>query len=317
MPSTTSSPTVAAFDHRSVVRYTIITTVLGLAIMTAPALIGQPSEPAILVLTYGLLLGGSVLTARRAGPGGVRLLFRGLLRWRIGWVNAVVVLAAVPIATIGVAAVTGTYVAPEAGWSPVIGSYLFSTLVFGALLINLWEETGWQGMVQRHLMGRYGLLTGSVLTAVPFAIVHIPLQVRGTSSMREVLVNLGVLFAMAPAARYLVGRTDSATGGSLLAVGVLHASWNASGQLSVVDGDVQYIVGLVVVAVMALVVDVVRSRSGSGVLSEHRAQRLVSTGGPVGGGQADAGPASPDRSGDVDRAHQIQPGLQSHGDAIS
>ena len=76
------------------------------------------------MLTYGVLLGGSVLTARRAGPGGIRLLFRGLLRWRIGWANAAVVVAAIPLATIGVAALTGTYVTPEDGWLPVISSYL-------------------------------------------------------------------------------------------------------------------------------------------------------------------------------------------------
>jgi len=191
------------------------------------------------VLTYGVLLGGSVLTARRAGPGGIRLLFRGLLRWRIGWANAAVVVAAIPLATIGVAALTGTYVTPEDGWLPVISSYLVATFVYGALLLNLWEETGWQGMAQRHFMGRYGLMKCSLLTAVPFAVVHSRLQIRGTSGMREALVNLGVLVLMAPAARYLVARTDVATGGSLSAVGVLHASWNASGKLSVVDGDLQ------------------------------------------------------------------------------
>lgn len=126
-------------------------------------------------------------------------------------------------------------------------------------------------------MGRHGLVKGSLLTAVPFAIVHIPLQIRGTSGLRDALVNVGVLFLMAPAARYLVGRTDYAIGGSLLAVGVLHASWNASGQLSVVDGDGQYVIGLVIVATVALVVDVVRSRSGSGVLSDHRGRRPAST----------------------------------------
>ena len=277
MRTTTPSPAVDAFDHRSVVRYTIITTALGLVLLGAPALVGQPSEPGILVLTYGVLLGGSVLTARRAGPGSIRLLFRGLLRWRIGWVNAAVVAAAVPIATIGVAAVTGTYVAPQGGWLPVIGSYLFATFVYGALALNLWEETGWQGMVQRHFMGRHGVLKGSMLTAIPFAVVHIPLQVRDASGMREALVNVGVLFVMAAAARYLVGRTDYATGGSLLAVGVLHASWNASGKLSVVDGDWQYVGGLVVVAALALIVDIVRSRSNYGVLHEHRARRLTST----------------------------------------
>lgn len=277
MRTTAPSPAVAAFDHRTVVRYTIAATVLGLVLLGVPALVGLPSEPFLLVLTYGVLLGGSVLTARRAGPGGIRLLFRGLLRWRIGWANAAVVVAAIPLATIGVAALTGTYVTPEDGWLPVINSYLVATFVYGALLLNLWEETGWQGMVQRHFMGRYGLMKGSLLTAVPFAVVHIPLQIRDTSGMREALVNVGVLFLMAPAARYLVARTDVATGGSLLAVGVLHASWNASGKLSVVDGDLQYVIGLAVVAVVALVVDVVRSRSDSGVLSENRDRHPAST----------------------------------------
>ena len=277
MRTSAPSPTVAAFDHRTVVRYTIAATALGLVLLGVPALVGLPSEPFLLVLTYGVLLGGSVLTARRAGPGGIRLLFRGLLRWRIGWANAAVVVAAIPLATIGVAALTGTYVTPEDGWLPVISSYLVATFVYGALLLNLWEETGWQGMVQRHFMGRYGLMKGSLLTAVPFAVVHIPLQIRDTSGIREALVNVGVLFLMAPAARYLVARTDVATGGSLLAVGVLHASWNASGKLSVVDGDLQYVIGLVVVTVVALVVDVVRSRSDSGVLSDHRDRHPAST----------------------------------------
>lgn len=276
MSTTASPPTVEAFDHRTVVRYTIIATVLGLATLGGPALIGVPSDPFILVLTYIVLLGGSVLVARRSGPGGVRLLFRGLLRWRIGWLNAAIVVGAIPLATVGVAVVTGTYVAPEDGWLPVIGSYLFLTFIFGALVLNIWEEAGWQGMVQRHFMGRYGLLKGSALTAIPFAVVHIPLQVRGTSSLRETLINVGWLFLIAPALRYLLGRTDCATGGSLLAVGVLHASFNASGQLSIVDNELAYVAGLVVVAAVALIVDLVRSRSESGVLSAQGATRLAS-----------------------------------------
>ncbi|MDQ3432207.1 MAG: hypothetical protein M3467_08300 [Actinomycetota bacterium] len=65
---------------------------------------------------------------------------------------------------------------------------------------------------------------------------------------------------MAPALRHLLGRTDLSTGGSFLAVGVLHASFNASGSLDVLDGGWQHIVGLAVVAALALIADVVRSR---------------------------------------------------------
>jgi hypothetical protein len=95
--------------------------------------------------------------------------------------------------------------------------------------------------------------------------------------VREALVDVGVLVAMAPAARYLVGRTDIATGGSPLVVGVLPASWNASGNLSVVDGDLQYVAGLIIVAAVAAVVDLTRSRSRSGVLADHGSPSLSPT----------------------------------------
>jgi membrane protease YdiL (CAAX protease family) len=48
-------------------------------------------------------------------------------------------------------------------------------LVFGALTANLWEESVWAGFVQRRLMERRGLLTGSLLTALPFFLIHLPL----------------------------------------------------------------------------------------------------------------------------------------------
>lgn len=267
----------APFEHRAVMQYTIAVTLLGAGVLAIPFIVGVPAEPFLMVLVYGVLLGGAVLTARRSGPGGIRALFSGLLRWRIGWANAALVVAAMPIATIGVAALTGTYVAPPDGWLSELGSYLFITFIFGALLLNLWEETAWQGMVQRHLMGRHGLLKGSVITAIPFAIVHLPLTVGGASGPTEAMVHTGVLLAGAPVMRYLLGRTDYATGGSLLAVGILHASFNASAKLSVVDGQWQYAVALVVVTAAILLVDVVRSRSQSGVLYDQRAPMTQAT----------------------------------------
>lgn len=75
--------------------------------------------------------------------------------------------------------VTGTYVAPEDGWLPVIGSYLFTTFIFGALALNVWEETGWQGMVQRHLLGRTDDATGARLRSMIGAAHPPPTERRG------------------------------------------------------------------------------------------------------------------------------------------
>jgi membrane protease YdiL (CAAX protease family) len=136
--------------------------------------------------------------------------------------------------------------------------YLVATFLIGTLILNLWEETAWEGLVQRQLMGRFGLAKGALITAVPFAVIHFPLSFAGGASMREALIGTLLLVVMAPPFRYLLGRTDYATGGSLLAVGVLHASFNASGNLDVVTGDWQYIVGVAVVAAVAVVVDLRR-----------------------------------------------------------
>jgi len=81
-----------------------------------------------------------------------------------------------------------------------------------------------------------------------------------------------LLLVVAPALRHLLGRTDLSTGGGLLAVGVLHASFNASGSLDVLDGGWQHIVGLAVVAALTLIADVVRSRGTHDARTSSAAQ---------------------------------------------
>ncbi len=128
--------------------------------------------------------------------------------------------------------------------------------------VNLWEETAWQGLVQRHWTARFGLGRGALLTAVPFAVIHLPLGFVGGTTLDEALIASILVLVMAPPLRYLLGRTDQATGGSLLAVGVLHASFNASGALDVLVGGWQHIVGVAVVTGVALLLDA-RRRTAS------------------------------------------------------
>lgn len=253
-------------DRQTINRYVAGVLAIGIPVLTIPAVVGLPGEPFILILVYVLLLGGSILVARGSGPGGVRRLFSGVLHWRIGWRNWAIAVAAIPVATIAVAAATGTYTGPTDGWLAIVGGYLFLTFVFGALIINIFEETAWQGLVQRHFTQRYGLLKGAGLTAIPFAAVHLPLSFVGDVTTSEALVASAFLIVSAPVMRYVMGRTDHATGGSLLAVGVMHASFNASGQLGVMDGDWQHMGGTVIVAALFLLVDVRRSRARPGGL---------------------------------------------------
>jgi len=255
---TDATPQALQVPPRLVHRYLVAVMIIGTALMALPAVTGLPAEPFILAMVFGPLLGGAVFTAYRSGPGGVRQLFSGVFRWRIGWRYWALAVVAMPLITVTIAAATGTLVQPADGWLTTAADYMVATFLVGTLVINLWEETAWQGLVQRHLTGRFGVARGALLTAVPFAVIHLPLGFVGGASLREALVASLLVLVMAPPFRYLLGRTDYATGGSLLAVGVLHASFNASGSLDVLVGGWQHIVGVAVVAAVALLLDVRR-----------------------------------------------------------
>jgi membrane protease YdiL (CAAX protease family) len=201
---------------------------------------GWEMFPALIAELLILLGAATLVTAVTDGRPGVRRLYAGAVRWRFGAGRFAYVLLALPVATLLVAAAAGSLRAPDRGWVWEIGMYLFLTLVFGALLGNVWEETAWAGFAQTRLIERHGLFRGSLLTAVPYALIHLPLAwqdhgLHGTSG-RDLLITWTVLIVTAPFARYLYGMTLVDTGGSVLAVAVLHASFNASGELGAVHG---------------------------------------------------------------------------------
>jgi uncharacterized protein len=207
---------------------------------------------------FGLLFGGSVLvTCWSDGPAGVSRLLHGVLRWRIGVARYLLVLGALPALTLLIAAATGTLQTPPEGWAGMAGRYLL-TVVLGALSTNLWEEAAWGGFVQGRLMGRYGLLAGSLLTAVPFVLIHVPGAFQNTTT-GAALVDVVAIAVLAPFLRYLIGTVLLDTAGSVLAVGLLHASMNASGRLSAAHGGWQFLP-----AVFALTVLVAGYRSITG-----------------------------------------------------
>jgi uncharacterized protein len=279
MTQRTSTPELD-LDRRTVVRYLVWVVPVGFAALAVPAITGLPAEPFLLLLVYGVLLGGAIYVARRSGPGGVRRLFSGVLHWRIGWRNWLLAAGVVPIATILVALATGTFVASDA-WTLEVGNYLFLTFIFGALIVNIVEETAWQGLVQRHLTRRHGPLKAAVITAAPFAAVHLPLGFVGDVTLSEALITTALLLLFAPAMRYLMGRMDAISGGSLLAVGVMHASFNASGQLGIVDGDWQPIGALIAVAGAFFYADVRRARLGVSRHEDRAADDSPATGASI------------------------------------
>lgn len=199
-----------------------------------------------------ILLGTAVLVTGAAdGRPAVRDLFRRAFRWRVAPVWYVIAVLALPALTVLVAAATGTFHPPAGGWTPLLGNYLLNTLIIGALLGNIWEELAWTGVVQHRLMDRHSPLIAALITAIPFALIHLPFAFAekgfAGTPWTDVAVSWAVLFLFAPFFRLLMGMAYLITGYSLLIVGLLHASFNASAltKLDVFDGDWQQIAALI------------------------------------------------------------------------
>ena len=262
-----SSPLRRLALRRPIAMFLII--VLGLSLPVDAALLasGQDISPGILLSVILLLGAATLITALSEGSVGVRRLFAGVIRWRMGLVRFVVLVTAMPLLTLLMGALTGTLTSPAEGWLSLVGSYLFRTFIFGLLLVNLWEETAWGGFMQSRLMATRGLLIGSLLTAIPFFVIHIPNafaeQGLQNTSLQEAALNLSMLALVAPFFRYLLGTQLIDSGGSILAIGLLHSSFNAAGQLTAVAGDWQYIPAMILFTLAVIAYRRLRGRSFS------------------------------------------------------
>jgi membrane protease YdiL (CAAX protease family) len=236
----------------------------------------QDITPGLLVELLVLLGTAVLVTAAAEGRAGVRRLFAGVVRWRVaaGWY--VIALLALPVLTLLTAVVTGTLREPGSTWASTAGLYLLKAVVIGALLGNIWEELAWAGVVQRRLMDRKGVLAGSLLTAVPFALIHLPqaFAQRGFAATpwADVALSWAVLFGFAAMARYLLGMVFVGTGGSILVLGLLHGSMNASQGMDTVDWW-QFIPAVVVLTAAVAAYLAVRSRTTGQGSSGHALRR--------------------------------------------
>jgi membrane protease YdiL (CAAX protease family) len=264
--TTTAVPTEAAGVRQFAVRRpvtTFLTVVLSLGLppLTLAAALGIPQEPFLLVTCYVGLTGTAlVLTRWVDGPGAGRRLLARLVRWRFGVGRWLTIVFAMPLLTIGVAAASGTLARAANTWTYEVGIYLFLVFIYGALILNLWEELGWTGFVQARLMDSHGLFRGSLLTAIPFAVLHLPLAFESGWTWASAGVEIALILAFAPFLRYLLGMLYLDTAGSLLAVGVMHGAFNAAGALEFVRGGWQYVPAMMVLTIAMAVWRVIHRR---------------------------------------------------------
>ena len=251
-PGTAPGPVADDPSLRPLLVFAAIAVTTGCVLLGVGVALGLPSEPfALATLLVGMVLPALVITARQAGGAGVRALLRDAVRPpRPMWWGLFAVLAVPALAWTGASMVGGE--------QPLTSSLLIGfavQLVTGAIIINIWEEMVLTGFVQRRSMARWGALGGSVATAVVFVGIHLPLAFDGASDAGDVALGVTALVAVGVGLRFLIAGVDTWSGRSLLTVGLLHASFNATADLLEPGFDwVRYVVtvllGLVAITIL-------------------------------------------------------------------
>ena len=140
----------------------------------AAALHIAPDELTGGALVLSLFPAALFVTWATSGRVGVRSLFRRAFHWRVspGW--WLTVLLGLPVLTVSLALLMGDQLR-----SIDVPSFLASQLMLllvNFIVINLWEEVAWTGLFQTRLEERHNWLVAALLTAIPFAAIHLPLQ---------------------------------------------------------------------------------------------------------------------------------------------
>jgi uncharacterized protein len=234
-----------------------------------------PEEPFALATVLLVLLPAALwVTAATEGRAGVRALLRRTVQWRfgLGWYAAI--LLGLPMIATALGLLTGGSLR-DVDWPAVLLNYAVVQVLLAVVIINLWEETAWAGFLQTRLEQRHGLIVAAVLTAVPFALVHVPLLFAADE---PVLAAAGVLLLVAVLHRLLFGLVLRGTAGSVLAVGLLHATFNATnnpedGLLSrlLAEVDTGWLTPAAAVVLTALLAVVVLRRRSTSAAAPPRA----------------------------------------------
>ncbi len=196
-------------------------------LLTLSTLIEPDAPFLIAAVLFGLALPALLVTYRQAGRAGVRGLLRDCVRLPTRWWWLLLAAFGLPAATWAIGAALGG--AQPLTWGVV--AFYTADLIIGALVINIWEEMAWTGFFQRRTASRWGAVGGSLITSVFFAGIHLPLTLDGAHSSSQVATSLLYLVGVAVGIRLLIARVDAWSGRSLIVVGLLHSSFNATESL--------------------------------------------------------------------------------------
>ena len=170
-----------------------------------------------------------LVTAAANGRERVRDLVSRSVRWRVGIRWYLLALFTMPVAVL--AAATASY-----GWGPAreladgapdLLTRALPLFVMLVVLFNLPEEIGFTGFVQARLQDIHGPLRASALTAVPFALFHMPANLAEEGWVFA-LVFLPIQTLLFVFVRVLIIWFYNASGSSVLIAGLFHSSFNTT-----------------------------------------------------------------------------------------
>ena len=180
-----------------------------------------------LLLTVCVLLPSAVyVTWAAEGRTGLRRLFRRVTRWRFGLGWWVLILVALPVLSVVSGLLLGDTLRSAASASLILNQVRL--LLINLLLVNLWEETAWAGVMQTRLERRHHVVVAAGLTAVPFGLIHWPLAFLGPFTATSVLVALPAYIVLGGLVRPLGGLVMRGARDSVLAFALLHSVFNRS-----------------------------------------------------------------------------------------
>ncbi len=181
-----------------------------------------------LAAKFGPSAAGVIVAAFVLRPTGVDDLFRRVMVWRIGWGWGLVVFFGPLLlfgVMVGVLALLGE-TAPaseEVVWWAFFGRVLQHVFLGG----GLGEELGWRGVMLPLLQARMSALRASLLIGVAWAFWHSPQLLIDQAGWEEVLEFVPFIVACL-ALGIIFTAVFNSTGGSVFAVVVLHATFNAA-----------------------------------------------------------------------------------------
>jgi len=203
-----------------------------------PARLGLDMERFSSAVLTVLLFGSALLvTYLCGGRRDVRQFFRRILRWKVSigwWLTAFL---ALPLLTVVIAVLLGDSAVLPSGnvlWREILG------IAIAFLLINLWEEAAWAGFLQTRLERRHNFFLAALLTGIPFAAIHMPLQVI-TGQVRSAVdfaVGFALLMVLVIIVRSFYGMVLRGAANSLLLVGLSHTMFNRSNNTDGIAADI-------------------------------------------------------------------------------